>query len=206
MLQKLLFSALAGIVGWAQVETSPPPATWILQIEGDAAALEVTGASRKPFAWRAPRGLVSTYRVTLIGADGATLGSAPLDLSDFCLKPAHRGTPAHVHGDRIVAHEVCLTAKVPVHDDVVELRIVQLRTGQEPRVLGTIDRQALVELVKADDEQPRGTEPPQEGGSPGSQRRGEKPLEEPTAKPNSGTPEQGAPRKPASTETGEVRR
>lgn len=149
-----LTSLLAGIltsvvVGQDPVPEKPAPktpGTWILQIEGDSAGLRVTGVSHKKFSFRARRRLTSRFRIRLLDAKGKLLSSIPVDLTDFCLDPAHRGKKDHVRGDVIIQHKVVTTIKVPALTDVAEIHIARL-VGKNLKVLGKIDRKSVTGLV-----------------------------------------------------------
>ena len=140
----LAFSLLltSGLV--AQQPPAPKdPGTWILQLEGDSASLRLTGATHKPFPFRARRHLASRFRLHLLDAGGKRLSSMPIDLSDFCLNPAHRGKKDHVRGDVIVQHRVVTTIKVPALPALHEIRIIQMR-GERTTLLGKIDRKSIL--------------------------------------------------------------
>lgn len=123
------------------------PGTWILQIEGDAATLAVNGASLKPFTYRAPRGVTSDYRVSLVDSKGVVLATAPLDLSPFCMDPTHRGEVPHVRGDVVREHAVVITVKVPARADAAEVRIENISDPKNPVSLGSIDRKSLLAMT-----------------------------------------------------------
>lgn len=123
-----------------------PSGTWILQIEGDALGLKVSGATHKKFRYRGPRRVSWRYRVSVFDAAGKLLGAAPLDLTDFCLHPAHRGQKDHVTGDVIIKHDVVTTVKVPAFDKAAEIRIARVDAGKLV-VLGRIDRKTLTGMI-----------------------------------------------------------
>ena len=158
-MQAVIASVLVLALGALTQDPAPRPAdtsgrTWILQIEGDARALAVVGVTEKNFAYRAPRGRKSPYRVTLLGEDGAVLRTVLLDLSSFCMDPKHRGQSAHVTGDVVVEHAVSLTIKVPALAAATRLEITKVaeaRDGADPReptVLGAITRTDLIALAR----------------------------------------------------------
>ena len=122
------------------------PGTWILQLEGDSAGLRLTGATHKGFDYRARRHLASRFRLRLLDADGKQLSSIPVDLTDFCLDPTHRGKKDHVRGDVIVQHTVVTTIKVPALPTVAKIQIVKL-VGGKASVLGNVDRKTILTLA-----------------------------------------------------------
>ena len=122
------------------------PGTWILQIEGDGKGLQVVDATHKEFEFRAQRHLTSQYRVRLFDAEGKQLSSIPMDLTDFCLDPSHRGKKDHVRGDIIIQHKVVTTVKVPALPNVAEIQIARLRGGKTT-VVGKIDRKSIITLT-----------------------------------------------------------
>lgn len=138
---------LAWLAAHGQDPAAADPGTWILQIEGDADSLAVSGASHRAFAYRAPRSASSDYRVTLVDRAGRTVATAPLDLSAFCLDPTHRGRPAHVRGDVVLEHAVVITVKVPARADAASLRFENVADPAKPVVLGTIDRADLLAVL-----------------------------------------------------------
>ena len=119
-----------------------PEGTWILQVEGDARSMKVVGVTHKVAPYRAPRRMQSQFRLQLLDANGKLLKSTPIDLSDFCLDPAHVGKKDHVNGDRIVQHKVCMTFKVPAIATVASIRIAKV-TGATPTIYGELDRKTL---------------------------------------------------------------
>lgn len=135
-----------GLQPAASESTAKDPGTWILQIEGDSAGLRVTRATHKDFEFRAPRRLLSRYRVRLLDANGKLLSSIPVDFTDFCLDPAHRGQKDHMQGDVITHHKVATTVKVPALPGVAEVQIANV-VGKHTTVLGRIDRKSVLTLV-----------------------------------------------------------
>jgi hypothetical protein len=122
------------------------PGTWILQIEGDSDGLQVAGATHKGFEFRAQRRLVSQYRVRLLDKAGKQLSSIPMDLTDFCLNPSHRGKKDHMRGDVIIQHKVVTTVKVPALPGVENIQITSL-LGGKITVIGKIDRKSIITLT-----------------------------------------------------------
>ncbi len=170
--------------------------TWILLIEGEAASLTVTRATQKNFAFRAPRKLESEYRIRLVDALGKTLHTVPLDLSNFCLDPAHKGQKPHVRGDVVFDHKVSINVKVPGDDGFAVLHIEKVTTpdsGGEPtiRTLGTITKKNLSTLLSATAAKPKvGTEK----SNTGQPNRGESNTRQSsTGKPSTGKPSTGKP-------------
>jgi hypothetical protein len=152
MIAKLAVLALA--LALLANQTPPPapppiPSTWILQIEGNAVGLAVTGASVKPFRFRPSRALpASTTSVVLLDAAGKELTRVPLDLEHFCLDPGHVGQPDHVRGDLLQSHRVVCLVKVPALP-IAELRIERARDGAPPQLLGRIAHGDLHGLLAA---------------------------------------------------------
>ena len=123
--------------------------TWILQIQGDATSLKIAAAAHKAFAYRAPRGVDSDYRVQLIDSAGKVLATVPLDLSKFCMDSTHEGDPAHLRGDVVRSHRVTCTVKVPARADVAEIRIERAGDADRPKRLGASDVKSVRELLAA---------------------------------------------------------
>ncbi len=122
--------------------------TWILQIEGDARGLKVVGVSHKSATFRAQRRMRSQFHLQLFDAKGKRLKSIPIDLTDFCMDPAHVGKKDHIRGNQIIQHKVCMTFKIPALAEVAEVRITKV-TGATPTVYGKIDRKTIVALATA---------------------------------------------------------
>ena len=137
---------LASVVVGQQPPAPKDPGTWILQIEGNSAGLRVTGATHKDFGFRAQRHLASRYRLRLLDAKGRQLSSIPIDLTDFCLDPSHRGKKDHVRGDVIIQHKVVTSVKVPALPAVAEIQIINL-VGKQANVLGKVDRKSIITLA-----------------------------------------------------------
>lgn len=152
-----LASAFLLAAALAAPPQDPPardPGTWILMIEGDARGLAVTRAVAKPFAYREPR-LESEWRLVLLDKNGKELAAPPLDFSPFCMEHAHVGQAPHVTGDFSREHRVVFTVKMPARADVAQIRIEHRPAGRTPEVLGRIDRDRLLDLVKQGEEKPR---------------------------------------------------
>ncbi len=136
---------LSGLVPLSEI-AGPPPGTWILQVEGDSSGLRVTQATHKQFEFRAPRRFLSTYRVRLLDASGEILKSIPVDFTDFCLDPSHRGQKDHMRGDVVRPHKVVTTIKVPALPGVSEIHITKV-VGKKITVLGKVDRKTVLSLA-----------------------------------------------------------
>ena len=140
--------ALTVLASPAQDPEKAPAGTWILQIEGDADSLALTGASHKTSAYRAPRGATkSDWRVALVDRAGAIVAEVQLDLSRHCMDRGHLGRGAHVHGDVAVEHQVAVTVKVPARADAVTLRIENVTDPKKPVLLGEIARDSVLAAV-----------------------------------------------------------
>ena len=93
-MQLLLASALAVLLAaLAQDPTPDSPGTWILQIEGNATSLKVTGATKKPFEYRTPREAylvkcdseTTTQNDINLGIVNILVGFAPLKPAEFVI-------------------------------------------------------------------------------------------------------------------------
>ena len=136
----------------ARHATSPPAAPpaptepdghLVLQIEGDARALQVTRITRKPDPC-GPARFTSASAIVVRDAAGSELGRVPLDLSLFDLDPAHVGRPLHVDGCVVRDTRVAMLANVPHWPDAASLEIVH-----EGRVLGVLAGARYEALVRA---------------------------------------------------------
>ena len=145
------FLVAAALAASPQDPPARDPGTWILMIEGDANGLAVTRAAAKPFAYREPR-IESEWRVVLLDKNGKEIAAPPLDFSPFCMEHAHVGQGPHVTGDYSREHRVVFTVKVPARADVAQIRIEHRVAGRTPEVLGRIDRNALIDLVRKSEE------------------------------------------------------
>jgi hypothetical protein len=127
----LLFAGVAIALATTVAVTELPPRAgaprghWILQIEGDALALEVTCVTRKPDPFGHQAGIRSPFAIEIRDAGGAALGRFPLELDRFDLDPAHFGRPPQVAGCEIRDTRVAALANVPDLAGAAELVILR---------------------------------------------------------------------------------
>ena len=88
------------------------------------------------------------YRVRLLDVAGSVLKSVPVDFTDFCLDPSHRGQKDHIRGDVVTHHKVVTTVKVPALQNVSEIQIANV-VGERITVLGRVDRKTVLSLAAA---------------------------------------------------------
>lgn len=126
--------------------SAPPPTPaghLILQIEGDAASLQVTRITKKSDPCGAAR-LQSAYAIVVRDAAGAELGRTPLDLSAFDLDPARLGGALRVEGCVVRDPHVATLANVPYWPTATHLEIVH---GAQR--LGTLEATRYTALLSA---------------------------------------------------------
>ena len=146
------FLIAAALAASPQDPPARDPGTWILMIEGDANGLAVTRAAAKPFAYREQRAVASEWRIVMLDKSGKEIAVVPLDFSPFCMEHAHVGRGPHVTGDYSREHRVVFTVKVPARADIATIRIEHAESGKAREVLGRIDRDAVIDLVKKSEE------------------------------------------------------
>ena len=129
------------------LEARPPSAArrdfghLILQVEGDANRLSVTRVTPKKSSYnRTSR--PSPFSIDLLDAAGQTLGSYPLDLSMFDLRPTRAGKPLQVQGCEVRDSRVAVLANIPYFANATALRI--LHGG---RTLGLLDSTTYEQLI-----------------------------------------------------------
>lgn len=94
--------------------TSAPAGHYVLVVEGDRDGLDVTFARTKQAPWAgAPKGLVSSWRLDVLAADGSALAEVPLDVRRFATDAASQGKPASVRGCVVVESRVGMLVSVP---------------------------------------------------------------------------------------------
>ncbi|MCB9879071.1 MAG: hypothetical protein H6835_15860 [Planctomycetes bacterium] len=95
---------------------APPQADghYVLVVEGDRTALAVTTAVAKSSPWAgAPKGLTSTWRLTIRDAAAALLADVPLDVSPFDTDAAALGRPVQVTGDEVRDARIGMLVNAP---------------------------------------------------------------------------------------------
>jgi hypothetical protein len=86
----------------------------VLVVEGDRDGLDVTFARTKQAPWAgAPKGLVSSWRLAVLAADGSTLADVPLDVRRFATDAASQGKPVTVRGCVVVDSRIGMLVSVP---------------------------------------------------------------------------------------------
>lgn len=122
----LAVSAATAVAIVASDRAPAPPAPvghLILQIEGDAAALQVTRITKKTDPC-GPVRTASEYAVVVRDAAGAELSRTPLDLSAFDLDPARLGGALRVEGCVVRDPHVATLASVPCWPTAARLELV----------------------------------------------------------------------------------
>ncbi len=93
-------------------ESEPRPRALYLLFTGDHEALDLRHAVRKTHAYTPPLENTWPHRVRLVDARGRVLSDVPVDLSGYCLDPAHRATPPHVEGCVVRPHAISVFVAV----------------------------------------------------------------------------------------------
>ena len=87
---------------------------YVLVVEGDRDGLDVSFARTKQAPWAgAPKGLVSSWRLDVLAADGSALAEVPLDVRRFATDAASQGKPASVRGCVVVESRIGMLVSVP---------------------------------------------------------------------------------------------
>lgn len=117
----------------------------VLVLAGNCQHLEVVAAVRKvdPFGG-VPKGLTSSYELSIRDAAGQELGRFPIDLARFDLDPAHIGLQPAVNGDQVRTRDIALPVSVP--DFPAAASIVVLHDQMPIGAVANGDLAALVAL------------------------------------------------------------
>ena len=116
----------------------PPVADgrYVLVVEGDRDRLTITHASAKTDPWSGvPKGLSSSWQLTVQGADGTTLATVPLDVRKFAVAAAERGRPLHVEGCIVRDTRIAMLVNVPRFHAAATYTLTR-HDGEQPHVLG----------------------------------------------------------------------
>ena len=145
----LALSMTLALATLAPCQSRPTDESWLLQVEGNANELRLTHATRRAFAVDAPKNSTGSFAVELLDERGHVTHRVPLDLSHFCTDSTHTGQAPHVHGGRIIDHDIVCRAKVPALDDTYSLQIVRTDEGRT-QVFQTITPGRLFEVDPAE--------------------------------------------------------
>lgn len=108
----------------AAIANAPPPqGHLLLVVSGDRKQLSVDHVVAKPDPWQGTR-LDSPYRIRVVAIDGHVLGSYPVDLSAFDLRPDSAGRGIAVQGCKVVDTMVHALVSIPHHPDAARLEFV----------------------------------------------------------------------------------
>lgn len=120
-----------------------------LLFAGDCAGIELVHAVRKQHEYAAsPVSRGAGHRVRLFDRKNVELAAVSVDLSGYCLDPAHRGRPPHHDGGCITrSHRVAKFVSVP--DLIATSRIVleRIEPDRTWKVVSATDGARLTELV-----------------------------------------------------------
>lgn len=137
-----LLGALAFLPPTQAIPVQDPTGHLVLVVEGDVHGLGITAVVPKPDPFGGvPKGLTSDWQLDVLAADGAVLGSYPVDLSQFDLDPTRVGKPPAVEGCIVRASRVGMLLNIPDFPGAAELRFT--RKG-EPK--GGLDAAGLRRL------------------------------------------------------------
>lgn len=137
-----LFGVVAFLARPSSGDSALPSGHLILQVEGDARALQVTRITRKPDPHNPVVGVSSAYAVVVQDAAGVELGRYPLDLSRFDLDPARIGQAPRVAGCEVWDARVAMLTNVP---DFAGAARLELRRGDV--LLGAVEGAAFARLL-----------------------------------------------------------
>ncbi len=116
-----------------------PQGHYVLVVEGDRDALDVTFASRKTAPWAgAPKGLQSGWRMTVLDASGAELQEVPLDMRPFATDAASKGRPDRVEGCVVVTSKVGMLVNAPRYAAAATYRFSRTDARGVLTVLGEV--------------------------------------------------------------------
>ena len=128
----------------------PEPAKAVyLLFASDGAGIELVHAVRKKHDYAAtPSFLDAKHRVRLLDRTGAELAAVSVDLSGYCLDPAHRGQPPHRDGGCIArSHQVAKFVNVPDLSATSRIVLERVEHDQTWKVVSATDQARLTELV-----------------------------------------------------------
>jgi len=135
----------------AEGDAATPTAAghYVLVVEGDRDALDVTFARAKRAPWAgAPKGLDSAWRLVVEAADGAALADVPLDVRRFATDAASKGAPAVVRGCVVVESRIGMLVNVPRFAEAARYRFTRRDERGAPTVLGVVAATRVRELAE----------------------------------------------------------
>jgi hypothetical protein len=125
----------------AAAAATPPTADghYVLVVEGDRDALDVTFASRKPAPWAGPKkGLQTGWQLTVLDANGAELAEVPLDVRPFATDAASKGQPDRVEGCVVVSAKIGMLVSAPRYAAAAAYRFSRTDAPGAVTVLGEV--------------------------------------------------------------------
>ena len=109
---------------------------YVLVVEGDRDRLTITHASAKTDPWAGvPKGLSSTWTLSVHDARGTTLATVPLDMRRFAIGAAERGRPVQVEGCVVRDSRIAMLVNVPRFDAAATYTLTRT-DGDKAHVLG----------------------------------------------------------------------
>lgn len=122
--------------------TEPPAAVghYVLVVEGDRNVLDITHASHKtdPFGG-VPKGLESTWQLTVRDAAGTTLSAIPLDVTPFATDPLAARRGVVVEGCIVRDPRIGMLVSVPAHPTAASYTFTRAAGEGREAVLGVIE-------------------------------------------------------------------
>jgi hypothetical protein len=134
----------------AAAATTPaaPAGHYVLVVEGDRDGLDVTFARTKQAPWAgAPKGLVSSWRLAVLAADGSTLADVPLDVRRFATDAASQGKPVTVRGCVVVDSRIGMLVSVPRFANAARYRFTRTSERGVETNLGEVLASQVRELA-----------------------------------------------------------
>ncbi len=132
----------------AAATPAAPAGHYVLVVEGDRDGLGVTFARTKQAPWAgAPKGLVSSWRLAVLAADGSTLADVPLDVRRFATDAASQGKPVTVRGCVVVDSRIGMLVSVPRFANAARYRFTRTSERGVETNLGEVLASQVRELA-----------------------------------------------------------
>lgn len=141
--------AADGATSALEAAASPQSGHYVLVVEGDRDALDVTFARTKHTPWAgAPKGLESSWRLAVLAADGGALADVPLDVRRFATDVASKGKPPAVRGCVVVESKIGMLVTVPRFAGAARYRFSRTDARGVVTMIGDVPATQVRELAE----------------------------------------------------------
>ena len=137
----------ATVVAAPPAAPQPPNGHFVLVVEGDRDALAITVARHKQDPWAGvPKGLRSTWTLTVRDAQDAVLAEVPLDVSPFATDVPTQ-TPVQVTGCVVRSPRSGMLVAVPAFAQAASYAFTRRDGDGQSRSLGVVDGETVRTLA-----------------------------------------------------------